>query len=94
MTPAEVAGLYSARRAIEDANRNLKQCLGVQNPQSWVGGWPTRRQVGDDGRFDVACAGQHLAMDRRALIKSESGWQRGSRKLTESLPTHPLQRSV
>ena len=43
MTPAEVAGLYSDRWAIEDAHRNLKQCLGVQNPQPWVGGWPTRR---------------------------------------------------
>ena len=42
MTPAEVAGLYSDRWAIEDANRNLKQCLGVQNPQSWVGDGPER----------------------------------------------------
>jgi len=42
MTPAEVAGLYSDRWAIEDTNRNLKQYLGVQNPQSWVGDGPER----------------------------------------------------
>jgi hypothetical protein len=42
MTSAEVAGLYSDRWAIEDANRNLKQCLGVQHPQSWVGDGPER----------------------------------------------------
>lgn len=40
MTPAEVAGLYSDRWAIEDTNRNLKQYLGVHNPQSWVGDGP------------------------------------------------------
>jgi hypothetical protein len=42
MTPAQVASLYSDRWAIEDANRNLKQYLGVQNPQSWVGDGPER----------------------------------------------------
>lgn len=42
LTPAEVASLYSDRWAIEDANRNLKQYLGVQNPQSWVGDGPER----------------------------------------------------
>jgi hypothetical protein len=42
LTPAEVAGLYADRWAIEDTNRNLKQHLGVQNPQSWVGDGPER----------------------------------------------------
>lgn len=42
MTPAEVAGLYSDRWAIEDTNRNLKQHLGVHNPQTWVGDGPER----------------------------------------------------
>jgi hypothetical protein len=42
MAPAEVAGLYSDRWAIEDANRNLKQHLGIQNPQSWLGDGPER----------------------------------------------------
>jgi hypothetical protein len=42
LTPAEVAGLYSDRWAIEDTNRNLKQHLGVQNPQSWVEDGPER----------------------------------------------------
>jgi Transposase DDE domain len=42
MTPAEVASLYSDRWAIEDTNRNLKQYLGIQNLQSWVGDGPER----------------------------------------------------
>jgi hypothetical protein len=42
MTPAEVASLYSDRWAIEDTNRGLKQLLGIQNPQSWVGDGPER----------------------------------------------------
>ena len=42
MTSAEVASLYSDRWAIEDANRNLKQYLGIQHPQSWVGDGPER----------------------------------------------------
>ena len=42
MTPVEVASLYADRWANEDANRNLKQYLGVQHPQSWVGGGPER----------------------------------------------------
>jgi hypothetical protein len=42
MAPAEVASLYADRWAIEDANRNLKQHLGIQNPQSWVGDGPER----------------------------------------------------
>jgi hypothetical protein len=37
-----VAGLYSDRWAIEVTNRNLKQSLGVHNPQSWVGDGPER----------------------------------------------------
>jgi hypothetical protein len=40
LTPAEVASLYADRWAIEDANRNLKQYLGIQHPQSWVGDGP------------------------------------------------------
>jgi len=42
MAPAEVAGLYSDRWAIEVTNRNLKQYLGIQHPQSWVGDGPER----------------------------------------------------
>jgi hypothetical protein len=42
LAPAQVASLYSDRWAIEDTNRNLKQHLGVQNPQSWVGDGPER----------------------------------------------------
>ena len=42
MTPDEVAGLYADRWAIEDTHRNLKQHLGVHNPQSWVGDGPER----------------------------------------------------
>ncbi|HEX6448674.1 MAG TPA: transposase [Trebonia sp.] len=42
LVPAEVAGLYSDRWAIEDTNRNLKQYLGIQHPQSWVGDGPER----------------------------------------------------
>ena len=42
MTAAEVASLYADRWAIEDTNRNLKQQLGIQNPQSWVGDGPER----------------------------------------------------
>jgi hypothetical protein len=42
LTPAEVASLYSDRWAIEDTNRGLKQLLGIQNPQSWVGDGPER----------------------------------------------------
>ncbi len=42
MTAAEVASLYADRWAIEDTNRNLKQHLGIQNPQSWVGDGPER----------------------------------------------------
>jgi hypothetical protein len=42
MTAAEVASLYSDRWAIEVTNRDLKQHLGVHNPQSWVGDGPER----------------------------------------------------
>jgi hypothetical protein len=42
MVAAEVAGLYADRWAIEVTNRNLKQYLGIQNPQSWVGDGPER----------------------------------------------------
>jgi hypothetical protein len=42
MTPAEVASLYADRWAIELTNRDLKQYLGIQHPQSWVGDGPER----------------------------------------------------
>jgi hypothetical protein len=42
MTAAEVVELYSDRWAIEDTNRNLKQYVGIQHPQSWVGEGPER----------------------------------------------------
>ncbi len=42
ITPAEVASLYSDRWAIEVTNRDLKQSLGIQHPQSWVGDGPER----------------------------------------------------
>ena len=42
MTPTEVAELYSDRWAIELTNRDLKQLLGIQHPQSWVGDGPER----------------------------------------------------
>jgi hypothetical protein len=42
MTPAEVAELYADRWAIEVTNRDLKQFLGIQHPQSWVGDGPER----------------------------------------------------
>ena len=41
-TPTEVAELYSDRWAIEVANRDLKQLLGIKHPQSWVGDGPER----------------------------------------------------
>jgi hypothetical protein len=41
-TPVEVASDYADRWAIEDTNRNLKQYLGIQNPQSWVKQGPER----------------------------------------------------
>lgn len=42
LAPAQVAGLYADRWAIEDTNRNLKQFLGIQHPQSWIGDGPER----------------------------------------------------
>ena len=42
MAPAEVAGVYSDRWAIEVTNPDLKQSLGIQNPQSWVRDGPER----------------------------------------------------
>ena len=37
-----MASLYSDRWAIEVTNRDLKQSLGIQHPQSWVGDGPER----------------------------------------------------
>ena len=37
-----MASLYSDRWAIEVTNRDLKQYLGIQHPQSWVGDGPER----------------------------------------------------
>jgi hypothetical protein len=42
ITPATIASEYGDRWAIEDTNRNLKQFLGIQNPQSWVKLGPER----------------------------------------------------
>jgi DDE superfamily endonuclease len=42
ISSAEVASLYSDRWAIEVTNRDLKQYLGIQHPQSWVGDGPVR----------------------------------------------------
>ncbi len=42
ISPAEVVSLYSDRWAIEVTNRDLKQHLGIQQPQSWVGDGPER----------------------------------------------------
>ena len=40
--PAEVAATYADRWAIEDSFRNIKQYLGAEDPQSWVGVGPER----------------------------------------------------
>ncbi len=40
--PAEVASAYADRWSIEDTNRNGKQYLGAEDPQSWVGLGPER----------------------------------------------------
>jgi len=40
--PARVAAAYGDRWAIEDTNRNLKQFLGAQDPQSWMHLGPER----------------------------------------------------
>jgi hypothetical protein len=42
LTPGEVATAYGDRWPIEDSFRNLKQYLGAQDPQSWVGSGPIR----------------------------------------------------
>jgi len=41
-SPAEVAATYADRWAIEDSFRNIKQYLGAEDPQSWVGAGPER----------------------------------------------------
>jgi hypothetical protein len=40
--PAEVVTLYGDRWAIEETFRNLKQYLGTEDPQCWVGPGPER----------------------------------------------------
>lgn len=40
--PAEVVATYADRWAIEDSFRNVKQYLGAEDPQSWVGVGPER----------------------------------------------------
>lgn len=42
MAPAAVASTYAGRWSIEDTNRNVKQCLGGEDPQCWVGEGPER----------------------------------------------------
>lgn len=41
-TPAQVASAYADRWAIEVTNRDVKQVLGTEDPQSWVGEGPAR----------------------------------------------------
>lgn len=41
-TPASVVSHYAGRWSIEDTFRNVKQLLGGQNPQTWVGRGPER----------------------------------------------------
>ncbi len=42
MLPELVAGGYAGRWSIEDTNRNVKQFLGGEDPQCWVGDGPAR----------------------------------------------------
>lgn len=41
-SPAAVAGQYAGRWSIEDTFRNVKQCLGGEDPQTWKGQGPER----------------------------------------------------
>ncbi len=40
--PAKVASLYAGRWSIECVNREVKQCLHAEDPQSWKGSGPER----------------------------------------------------
>ena len=42
MPPEAVASAYAGRWSIEDCNRNVKQFLGGEDPQCWVGKGPER----------------------------------------------------
>jgi len=39
-SPGDVASLYAGRWSIECVNREVKQCLGAEDPQSWKGKGP------------------------------------------------------
>jgi len=41
-TDAEIVARYSGRRCIEVTNREVKQCLGAEDPQSWKYARPER----------------------------------------------------
>ena len=41
-SPGEVASAYAGRWSIECVNREVKQCLGAEDPQSWKGIGPER----------------------------------------------------
>ena len=41
-SPGEVTSRHAGRRAIEDTFRNVKQCLGGEDPQGWRGKGPQR----------------------------------------------------
>ena len=41
-SPGDVASLYAGRWSIECVNREVKQCLGAEDPQSWKGKGPER----------------------------------------------------
>jgi len=40
--PEDVASLYAGRWSIECVNREVKQCLREEDPQSWKGNGPER----------------------------------------------------
>jgi hypothetical protein len=40
--PGEVASIYAARWSIECTNREVKECLGAEDPQSWTHEGPER----------------------------------------------------
>jgi len=42
MSPRDVASLYAGRWSIEYLNREVKQCLRTEDPQSWKGKGPER----------------------------------------------------
>ncbi len=41
-SPGDVASLYAGRWSIECVNREVKQCLHAEDPQSWKGKGPER----------------------------------------------------